>query len=161
MKWQSEWNPHVLATAKAHIDKLEKAKDVERFFPNYAKKDLADRCECWRSLIEAMVQFESGNNPSLHYGEPPPLGYDSVGLLQLSYEDTHYKKLIKLDRKLKTLEDPINNLCGGLRILATLIAKDGCITSTRNKGGSAYWSVLREKRALPSVLKKLKLLLAK
>ena len=159
-QWQSEWTAPVLLTAKKHLPELEKAKDLDRFFPGYAKKDADGRAEMWLCLVKALVLYESNYNPKCYFKEPAPLNYESVGLLQLSYEDTAYKKLIVLNRDKKTLEDPINNLCGGLRILAFLINRDGAITTSKNKGGAAYWSTLREKRGLPKVLATLKKFLA-
>ena len=46
----------------------------------------------------------------------------------------------------KSLEDPLVNLRCGVRIMCTLVAKDGVIASSdggRHRGGARYWSVLR------------------
>ena len=143
------WSVKTCALIDELMPKLDKASDLKRF-------GSGDKKKLWAEIISAMVYFESGYNPKSYYMEPPPLNYHSIGLLQLSYSDAKYYKFCKLDEKKKNLEDPIVNLDCGVRILAQLIEKRGAITTPDNKGGAAYWSVLREKRKLPDVIARVK-----
>jgi hypothetical protein len=71
---------------------------------------------------------------------------DSVGLLQLSYEDEPVYHLEHLDRGVKSLEDPLVNLRCGVKIMSALVARDGIVASSEggtHRGGGRYWSVLR------------------
>ncbi|HEU4885972.1 MAG TPA: transglycosylase SLT domain-containing protein, partial [Longimicrobium sp.] len=101
----------------------------------------------WGELIVAMAKFESGWKPDVIFHEPPPLGVDSVGLLQLSYEDQAGYKLEPLDRARKSLEDPLVNLRCAVKIMAKLVKKDGVVArgaKKQSRGAARYWSVLRE-----------------
>jgi hypothetical protein len=93
-----------------------------------------------------MALYESEFKPETVYREPAPLNIDSIGLLQLSYEDKAGYPFCNLDRKKNNLKDPINNLDCGVKIFAHLINKWGYISTPSNKGAAAYWSTLREKR---------------
>lgn len=100
----------------------------------------------WAELVIAMAWRESSWNPHNIYHEPPPLGVDSVGLLQLSYEDEVPYSLEPLDREAHSLEDPLINLRCGIKVLAKLIADDGVVASSNgkhHKGSPRYWSVMR------------------
>lgn len=141
------WTDLLIKLVPGLLSKFERASDVNEFFPNYYALTTRARVRAWASLICAMTKYESSYNPHSIYHEPPPLGVDSIGLLQLSYEDeANYKSLgspFPLNKSNKDLEDPIKNLEMGAKILAHWIEKDGCITSENNHGGARYWSVLR------------------
>ena len=113
-----------ITTAKIQLDHG----NPEAFVPGYANLSSALQIKFWAELIVAIAHFESSWKPHEIFHEPPPLGVDSVGLLQLSYEDEPNFHLEKLDRGVKSLEDPLVNLRCGVKIL---------------RGGARYWSVLR------------------
>ena len=103
----------------------------------------------WAELVIAMAKYESNWDPDSIYHEPPPLDEDSIGLLQLSYQDAkNYSFPDVLDPAKKSLEDPLINLRCGLVILSHWIAIDKVValgsTSNSAKGGARYWSVLRK-----------------
>lgn len=150
------WSDCARKIVAENLEALEQAKDIEKFCSSYGSMGKSKRVEFWCELIAAMAYYESSWKPAMHFGEPPPLGYDSIGLLQLSYEDRQYAKYGVLDRKKKSLEDPINNLTIGIRVLAYWVKRDACIANDSNKGGGRYWSVLRPKRKLPDVIKRVK-----
>jgi hypothetical protein len=109
----------------------------------------------WGELVVAVAKFESSWNPHDIFHEPPPLSVDSIGLLQLSYEDQSAYNLEPLSRAQKSLEDPFINLRCGVAILATLVAKDRTVTSSlsgKYRGGAAYWSVLRAGHKVDQIL---------
>lgn len=141
---RATWSGHLQALVESLLSSFEKAADIKRFRPDYEFLSHEQRVAMWAEMIVKISYFESSWKPALHYGEPPPLGYDSIGLLQLSYEDTQYAEFCELDRKAKSLEDPIKNLSCGVKIMAKLVAKYGAISTPSNKGAAAYWSVLRE-----------------
>lgn len=157
---RKSWTAKVEVLLKELMPKLDKAQDFEKLLG----KKPADKYKAWGEVIVAVVKFESNYNPKTVYGEPPPLGYDSIGLLQLSYEDNAGYPFCKLSRAQKNLLDPLVNLNCGVRIMAQLIAKDGHISGshlnakgkTVYTGASAYWSTLRPKRKLPEVLAQVK-----
>lgn len=123
---------------------LEQASDITRFAPNYATLPPPRRVEVWAAIFVAIARYESAYDPHNLYREP--FGQDSVGLLQLSYEDQATYGLEPLDRQARSLEDPLVNLRCGVKILARLIRRDGVIaagSSLKNaRGGARYWSTL-------------------
>lgn len=129
----------------AERPKLDKANDLARFCQN------ADTRRLWAEIIDALTYYESGYDPTQIYHEPPPLGIDSVGLLQLSYEDKQYG-FCNLNKATKSLQDPINNLDCGIKIFAYWIGHDGYISTPQNHGAARYWSTLRQSRKLPNVI---------
>lgn len=131
-----------LASAKQDLDRG----NPEQFAPGYAGLAAAGQIKFWAELFVAIARFESNWKPHEIFHEPPPLGVDSVGLLQLSYEDEPVYHLEHLDRSVKSLEDPLVNLRCGVKIMSTLVAKDGVVASSdggKHRGGARYWSVLR------------------
>jgi Transglycosylase SLT domain len=142
---RSAWSKQLLdslTTAKPQFD----MGFPEKFAPGYSGLSASLQLKFWAELIIAMAKFESNWKPHEIYHEPPPLGIDSVGLLQLSYEDEQNYQLEKLDRVAKSLENPLVNLRCGVKILGTLISKDRVVASSENgthRGGARYWSVLR------------------
>ncbi len=144
------WSARVYALVDELKPKLEKASDLARFCGTSA----FDRV-LWAQIIDALAYSESRYNPDVIFHEPAPLNQDSVGLLQLSYENTFYK-FCNLDRATKTLQDPINNLDCGVRILAHWVDRDGAISTPDNKGAARYWSTLRESRHLPDLIARVK-----
>lgn len=154
---RAEWSAALLKMSDQVFPKVKSASDIKRFCPGYASLSDANKKLAWAELIIQVAYFESSWNPHSIYHEPPPLSVDSVGLLQLSYEDTHYK-YCELNRASKSLEDPIKNLQCGFQILAQLTEKYGAISTPANKGAAAYWSTLRESRKLPDVIKRMKIL---
>lgn len=153
------WSDQARLTAGVVLRSLEKAKDINRFCPKYFDHGVFDRVQFWGELVSTMAFFESAWNPKTVFKEPAPLNNESIGLLQLSQSDAKNYASIAQCKPLavrSNLMDPLINLDCGLRIMAQWIAKDGAITTPNNLGAARYWSVLREKRKLPDVLKKLK-----
>jgi soluble lytic murein transglycosylase-like protein len=138
------WSDELRRAVAASLPALEQATDVSRFAPNYTALSPSRRIEVWAALFVAIARFESGYDPHNVYREP--FGQDSVGLLQLSYEDQAAYRLEPLDRRAKSLEDPLVNLRCGVKILARLVRRDGLIaagTSLKDaRGGARYWSTL-------------------
>jgi hypothetical protein len=107
--------------------------DAARFFPNGKPST-----EGWLRVFEEIIERESSFNPNNKFPEPE-LGYNSVGLLQLSESDTIVKRKGYSEAD---LTDPYKNIDAGVDIFKFLVKRDGCI-SCGTKGGAAYWSVLR------------------
>ncbi len=124
-------------------------KGIEDFVPGYDKFTREQRVAVWANLIAIDAKYESNWDPHNIYHEPPPLGVDSIGLLQLSYEDEGpYKLPVHLSRADKDLEDPAINLRCAVAIMEQLELKHGqfCGKDDAGKwtGLSVYWSTLRE-----------------
>ncbi|MVM39353.1 transglycosylase SLT domain-containing protein [Spirosoma sp. HMF3257] len=147
---RKNWSAELLQAIKTNKAVLDAGK-MENFITGYQELSADLQIKCWAELIVAMAKFESDWNPHSIYHELPPLGVDSVGLLQLSYEDQNLYALEPLNREQRNLEDPLVNLRCGVKILAHLVAKDSVIADTiivdnhrKYKGAARYWSVLRE-----------------
>ncbi len=118
----------------------------EAFLTGYSTLSASLQIKFWAELLIAMSKFESDWDPHNIFHEPPPLNNDSIGLLQLSYSDEVPCKLEPLDPGAKSLEDPLVNLRCGVKIFATLVAKDRTVASSNgneHRGAARYWSVLR------------------
>lgn len=140
------WSAELLRAVEARRGRLE-AGNPDGFIAGYGGLADVDKTRFWAELVIAMARFESSWNPHTIYHEPPPLGVDSVGLLQLSYEDAAYYDLEPLSREAKSLEDPLVNLRCGVEILAHLLTRDRVVATgrrSRSRGGARYWSVLQE-----------------
>jgi len=102
-------------------------------------------CHNPKLFFKSLAFPESAYDRRSTYREPQPLGYDSLGLLQLSLED---EKVYKCG--FKTREDvyhPIRNLYCGVKILNMLQTKHAG-KSIYWQGGQ-YWSVLRNPENWP------------
>lgn len=159
LSWDSNpdraaWSAQLLASISASKAALDRG-HPEGVAPGYSKLSPPHQIKWWAELVVKMAFFESDWNPHDVYHEPPPLGVDSVGLLQLSYEDEPIYHLEKLDRALKSLEDPLVNLRCAIAILAALVSKDGVVAASvgdKHKGGARYWSVLRSGHHIDKIL---------
>lgn len=120
--------------------------DVATFCPGYARADEQGKLVAWMHLFTIMAKYESSYNPKTFYMEPPPLGYHSIGLFQLSYEDQPNYPECALSKKEKNLEDGVTNIKCAVTIFSKLVTKDNRIAGKVGggwKGGARYWSVLR------------------
>jgi transglycosylase-like protein with SLT domain len=139
------WSRQLLGSIETMKTELDRGQP-NLFAPRYSTLDVSGQVKFWAEFFIAIARFESSWKPHEIFHEPPPLGVDSVGLLQLSYEDEPVYHLEHLDRAGKSLEDPLVNLRCGVKIMATLVAKDGVVAATvdgKHRGGARYWSVLR------------------
>lgn len=142
---RKSWSQELLATIPAHLEQLEVG-NPEQFVAGYVQLSQLERVGYWAELFIAIAKFESSWKPNAIYHEPPPLGVDSIGLLQLSYEDEAIYRLERLDRAKRSLEDPLVNLRCGVKILASLLTQDRMVAFSNgnsHRGGARYWSVLR------------------
>ena len=140
------WSQQLRESVKADLVRLEQG-NPEGFISGYGVLPDALKIKFWAELLIAMAWRESNWKPGVIYHEPPPLGVDSVGLLQLSYEDEKPYKLEKLDRKARSLEDPLVNLRCAVKILSKLVAQDKVVQFSGKdsyKGSPRYWSVMRK-----------------
>ncbi|MGC2697161.1 MAG: transglycosylase SLT domain-containing protein [Candidatus Angelobacter sp.] len=141
---RSAWSDELRRAIRAHRATLETAGDIEDFAPGYANLSAEDRVDVWATLFVAIVRFETGYNPNTVYHESA--GIDSVGLLQVSYENEGYYGLERLDRKADSLKDPLVNIRCGVRIFSVLVSRDAVIasgTGSSSRGAAKYWSTLR------------------
>ena len=118
----------------------------EAFISGYKTLPAPQQIKFWAELFVAIAKFESGWDPHNIFEEPPPLNEQSIGLLQLSYSNEVPYKLEPLNPAAKSLEDPLVNLRCGVKILATLVAKDKTVArsnGSEHSGAARYWSVLR------------------
>jgi hypothetical protein len=140
------WSAELIKAVRAHKADLDLG-NPEAFIPGYSQLTADQQLKFWGELIVAMAKYESNWKPNVIFHEPPPLGIDSVGLLQLSYEDQPGYKLEPLDRARKSLEDPLVNLRCAVKIMAKLLARDRVVAKgakKQSRGAARYWSVLRE-----------------
>ena len=143
---RATWSKQLIDSVKQYKTQLD-AGNPEGFIPGYDALTPVTQLKFWAELIIAIAKFESGWDPHNIFHEPPPLGVDSIGLLQLSYEDEPHYHLEHLNKAAKDLENPLINLRCGLKIFSDLLALDGTVTrlvNQKHRGAAAYWSVIRE-----------------
>jgi hypothetical protein len=139
------WSASLVSSVTNLMAKLEQG-NPNTFLAGYSNLSPALQIKFWAELLVAVAKFESSWNPHDIYHEPHPLNEDSVGLLQLSYQDQANYSLEPLNQGAKSLEDPLVNLRCGVKIFATLVGRDRTVASSANgkyRGAAAYWSTLR------------------
>lgn len=151
LPWESNhperkaWSDELRAQFDAKLDSVEHATDIATYCARYDELPRSDRVTLWATLAVAIAKHESGYDPTQRFAEPPPLGVDSIGLFQLSYEDGF--SWCRLDRVAKTLEDPIVNIQCAVPEMAKLIARDEVVAAGSDgrtaRGLARYWSVMR------------------
>jgi hypothetical protein len=131
--------PHLLSSAPA---------DVADFCPGYAELSSSDRKNFWVYLLSSVAQLESDFDPTSIYTENfrDAKGnlVQSVGLLQLSLGDAAPYGCSF--RTTADIEDPIQNLDCGMRILNKLVGQNHRLAGKSGsawQGGARYWSTLR------------------
>ncbi len=152
------WSEQLLTSVAAAKNALDLG-NPEGFVPGYSTLSLEHQIKFWAELLVAMAWRESEWKPTTIYHEPSPPGTDSVGLLQLSYEDAANYRLEPLDRAAKSLERPLVNLRCAVVILAKLVSKDKVVASSsgrQHSGGARYWSVLRKGHHIVEIQAKVK-----
>ena len=133
------WNDYALQQVQASGLMNLNPVDAAKYFP-----DGNITAQGWVNIISGITKEESNYNPNNVFYENT-MGKNSVGLLQLSYDDGVVKNLGYSEQDLK---DPIKNLQAGIQIFADQVRKDNVISGTNSNGkwvgGSAYWSTLRK-----------------
>lgn len=134
-KWANErWRDAVEEVVVQRLADFERAQDKDSFCPGYGSATKAQRINCWSVLVRATVKLESNDNPRNVYYEP--MGYNSVGLLQLSRNEC---RNAPTEAQLKNAEA---NLICGTHKMANLVKTYSRIEGKR--GAGKYWSVLRK-----------------
>jgi len=139
------WSLELLTSITRSKSDLDRG-DPESFIRGYTTLEPDLQVKFWAELVIAIAKFESNWRPDSIFHEPPPLGVDSVGLLQLSYQDQKHYHLERLDPSAKSLEDPQVNIRCGVVILTKLVSDDRTVEGSndgRFKGAARYWSVIR------------------
>jgi len=129
------WTQAVLTELSLRRSRLEAGRDIDDFCPGYEKASEYERDTCWLRIVSAMARFESDFHPAATYVESS--GRTSVGLLMMDPEHCPAAPTIE------KLEDPVANIQCALPRLELLVSRDGVLSGDGNKGGAAYWSVLR------------------
>ena len=152
MSWDSA--PEHVAWSHALIDAIRQRKsdldagNPDAFIPGYAALPPDGQVKFWAEFVIAIAKYESTWNPHAHLNEPPPLKVESVGLLQIAYEDAkQYHIDPPPDHASKSLEDAATNLRCGVAILAQLVAQDGAVVGGKgdhSRGAARFWAVLRD-----------------
>lgn len=124
--------------------------DKGDFCPRYDSLNAEGRKDFWATLVAVMGIYESGNRPRTSYDEGRTdrtlSGVTSVGILQMSYGSARQSLYRRNGCQLTSpnqLYDPRTNIRCGLAAIKALTNRDNCISCRRNRGASAYWSVLR------------------
>lgn len=132
-------------------------RDIEEYFPNYDLVDFEVRADFWRFFLSCMAKKESNVNPRATFKESFRVTYGprkgqrvlSSGLFQISIDSVNgYVKHggIKINSQDELFSDWIN-LEASVFILSYWIKKDGVIYDYAPfRGGSRYWSVLRDNK---------------
>ena len=143
---RKEWSQKLIGLVSQNRTDLEKG-NPDGFVSGYSTlPSAAVKIKFWAELLVAMAKFESDWNPKNVFHEPPPLGVNSVGLLQLSLQDQDNYHLTPHISNEEELKNPLINLEWGVTIFAKLLARDGVVASgssiSNARGAARYWSVL-------------------
>jgi hypothetical protein len=131
-----KWTQTALLEIQKNMSRLDEARDIQEFCPNYHSVDQQHKEICWLRIIGGVVKFESGFNASDTFKEAN--GTYSVGLLALSPHECDGAS------SLSALKNPISNLSCGIGMMAQLVADAGSIGGSGDThGAAAYWSTLR------------------
>ncbi len=143
---RADWSAGLRQTFAAHLDQIGTPADIAAYCPAYPTLPPAGKAEALSVMAVAIARRESGYDPTQVFHEPPPLGVDSIGLFQLSYEDGY--SWCVLDKAHDSLKDPLNNITCAVGEMSALIHRDGVIASgasvSGGKGLSKYWSVMQD-----------------
>jgi hypothetical protein len=146
------WSAQLITSVTESIPQLEQG-NPDAFLNGYSALSSALRIKFWAELLIAVAKFESSWKAREIFHEN--FGVDSVGLLQLSYEDQTQYKLEPLDRAAKSLEDPLINLRCGVTIFTKLVLGDKIVASSvggTHRGAAKYWSTLRAGHILDQII---------
>jgi hypothetical protein len=118
--------------------------DYDKILQETAKKiPVQVPCDDPALFFKAIAYKEtSGFNRNSSYMEPPPLGYTSDGLLQLSIEDERTYKCGFTTRE--SVRHPIRNLYCGVKILARIQSLQKFKGKSIYYQAGQYWSVMRD-----------------
>lgn len=139
---KQEWADHVWTL----VEDMPKAKDEFTLCPKGLTRGN------WVHLFAAMALHESTFNPSLTYKENFKNSRGeyviSTGLFQVSYESSRGYGFQGITTE--QLKDPYKNINVAVRIMRTLVARDGVVQGKKGtswQGAAKYWSVLRSGKA--------------
>jgi hypothetical protein len=138
--WNPLWND-VIGEALDEFGQRLIAAEISLLCPGYMTSSVPQKKAFWTLFVASVACPESGYNPDSHHDEPPPLGYPSRGLLQLSYEDWPGHPRCELRREKANAYDPKTNLRCGVAILDDEMGRLGTIFHNKS-----YWAVLRPNR---------------
>jgi hypothetical protein len=147
------WSAELIASVTQSIALLEQG-NPNAFVNGYNTLSRALQTKFWAELFIAIAKFESGWDPRQTYHESK-LDVDSIGLLQLSYQDKDRYKLEPLSEAANSLKDPLVNLRCGVKIFTTLVVQDRTVASSASgihRGAARYWSVLRPGQKVDQIL---------
>jgi hypothetical protein len=139
------WSRELRTQVRLKLVDFVKAKDWDLFCPKFKSLTDDQKVDAISTMAVGMALFESSYKAETVYHEPPPLGVDSVGLFQLSYEDN--MKWCSMNKAKGNLKDALVNIQCAVPMMAKLISQDGVVRSgdklprNERKGVSRYWSV--------------------
>ena len=139
------WSAKLLSLVSQNLPALEAGKP-NSFIAGYDTLSPAMKQKFWAELLVAMAKFESDWDPKNVFAEPPPLGVNSIGLLQLSKKDQDGYPVAPRIENENALKEPLLNLGWGVTIFARLLGRDGVVATSNGNthhGAARYWSVLR------------------
>jgi hypothetical protein len=143
---RAAWSQALRQSFAAELPRIGVPADIGDYCPAYAQLDAAGRVEALSVMAVAIARRESSYKPDTVYHEPPPLGVDSIGLFQLSYEDGF--TWCSLDKASNSLMDPVNNITCAVGKMSRLIESGGVVASgaqvSGGKGLARYWSVIQD-----------------
>ena len=144
LKWNHPaWSQELIADFTKNLSVFETATDLTSFCPNYFSLTPGVKPLVFANLAVEIAYRESAFDPNNIYHEQS-MGYDSIGLFQLSYSDG-IGPGCTLYAAVDSLQDPINNIDCAVLEMAKLVKRDHLIASggPENRIGlSRYWSTI-------------------
>jgi hypothetical protein len=114
------------------------------FIAGYSGLSNPMQVKFWAEMLVAIAKFESAWKPTDVYHES--FGVNSVGLLQLSFQDGANYHLTPPIGSEEGLKDPLLNLTWGAAIFSRWLARDKVVASgsgDASRGSARYWSTMR------------------
>ncbi|HEY3837910.1 MAG TPA: transglycosylase SLT domain-containing protein [Bryobacteraceae bacterium] len=140
---RQDWTTKLLSLVTQGKAKLDQG-NPNSFISGYNGLAAPMQIKFWAEMLVAIARFESSWKSTDVFRES--FGVNSVGLLQLSYQDQANYHLTPTIPDENGLKDPILNLTWGVAIFSYWLAKDGVVASgsgSSSRGSARYWSTMR------------------
>lgn len=150
-EFPKDWAQVLNDQISSYLSVFDGVTDHEDWHPNYDALTRDKRVGLWAAMFIELAWYESAFDPKCRYFEKT-MGYYSVGLYQLSYEDN----MPGMDKSTDNLTDPKANIELAVREACKLLKSSGLIAKGQGSGSrgmAAYWSTMRENHHLNDIKK--------
>lgn len=141
-KWKKEWTITLKRSIENHARELLDESflpmnEIKKLCSGFSDASLEERRDFWATFMAAIAYPESGYKVDTVFLEPAPLNKNSVGLFQLSYDDTRHGRGCEINGE-ASLKDPETNIRCAVKIMRNQME----VRKTLWPKKFYYWSVL-------------------